>query len=69
MMSVSEYASDVDLKVENVLELCKKLDINVTSGDDELDDEAIILLDNEIENGDFSFDDSNDMEDDEEELL
>ena len=71
-MSVLEYANDVDLKVDTILELCKKLNIEVNSSDDELDDEAIILLDNEIENGDFSLDDDNDTEEEieeEEELI
>ena len=51
MMSVLEYASDVSLDVEVILKLCKKLGINVSGEDDILDDDAIIMLDNEIENG------------------
>ena len=50
MMSVSEYAADVSKNVSDILNLCKKLDLNVLTEDDMLDDEAIILLDNEIEN-------------------
>ena len=50
MMSVSEYALDVDKKVEDIFELCKKLNINVNNEDDMLTDDDIILLDNEIEN-------------------
>ena len=68
MMSVLEYATDVDLSVDKILELCKKLNINVNSSEDELDDESIILLDNEIENGDFLNDDSEDIDDDLEEI-
>ena len=49
MMSVSEYANDVGKKVEDVLKLCKTLELSITSEDDMLDDEAIILLDNEID--------------------
>lgn len=49
MMSVSEYASDVGITVSKVIELCKKLEIKVNDEDDFLDDEAIILLDNELE--------------------
>lgn len=50
MMSVKEYASDVNLDVTTIMELCKKLKIEVQSTEDMLDDDAIILLDNEIEN-------------------
>lgn len=49
MMSVSEYASDVGITVSKVIELCRKLEIKVNDEDDFLDDEAIILLDNELE--------------------
>ena len=49
MMSVSEYASDVGKNVKDILNLCKSLDISVSNEDDMLDDEAIILLDNEID--------------------
>ena len=48
MMSVKEYASDVNLDVKTIMELCKKLKISVTTVEDLLDDDAIILLDNEI---------------------
>ena len=50
MMTVYEYASDMNKTVEEILKLCKVLDINVNSGDDDLSDDDIILLDNEIEN-------------------
>ena len=49
MMSVLEYANDVNKKVEFVLELCKKLDIKANNPDDMLADDDIILLDNELE--------------------
>ena len=49
-MSVKEYASDVNLSIKVILELCEKLDIKVANEDDMLDDDAIILLDNEIAN-------------------
>lgn len=52
MMSVLEYAQDVDKSVEEILELCKKFNIKVTSSEDELTDDDIILLDNEIANTD-----------------
>ena len=63
MMSVREYAEDVNLSVEVILNLCNKLDIKVTNVDDMLDDDAIIMLDNEIENGNY---DSEELLDDEE---
>ena len=50
MMSVSEYANDVDKDIEYIFELCKKLNINANQEDDMLSDDDIILLDNEIEN-------------------
>ena len=49
MMSVAEYASDVNMKIEDIFELCKKLEIKVKDKDDMLSDDDIILLDNEIE--------------------
>ncbi len=50
MMSVSEYAIDVDKSIDYIFELCKKLDINANHEDDMLSDDDIILLDNEIAN-------------------
>jgi translation initiation factor IF-2 len=50
MMSVLEYATDVNKTVEEVLKLCKKLDINCNNDDDMLSEDDIILLDNEISN-------------------
>ena len=50
MMSVLEYANDVNKSVSTILELCKKLEISANSEDDMLDDDAIIMLDNEIAN-------------------
>ena len=68
MMSVSEYATDVDKSVKEILSICKKLNINVNSEHDMLDDDSIILLDNEIANTNISdeetlLDDSEDFED------
>ena len=63
-MSVAEYANDVNMKIEDVFELCKRLEINVNNRDDMLSDDDIILLDNETQN--FSADDvveSTDIED------
>ena len=50
MMSVKEYAEDVSLTVKKVLELCEKLNIECSDEDDMLNDEAIIMLDAEVEN-------------------
>ena len=50
MMSVSEYAIDVDKSIDYIFELCKKLNINANHEDDMLSDDDIILLDNEIAN-------------------
>ena len=50
MMSVKEYASDVNLSVGVILKLCDKLGISASSEDDMLDDDGIIMLDSEIAN-------------------
>ena len=50
MMSVLEYANDVDKSIEYVFDLCKRLNIDANQEDDMLSDEDIILLDNEIQN-------------------
>ena len=49
MMTVAEYATDVNRTVENILKMCSELNINVTSEDDLLDDEAITILDNSLD--------------------
>lgn len=72
MMSVREYASDVNLSVEKILKLCKELGIAVTSEEDMLDDEAIIMLDNEIANisdSDTDIEEVKDVEEDGEALV
>ena len=51
MMSVLEYAQDVNKTVEEILEACKRLGIEASTEDDMLDDEAITLLDNDDEVG------------------
>jgi len=50
MMTVYEYASDMNKTVSEILNLCKNLGIKVNDEDDKLYDDDIILLDNEIEN-------------------
>src|SRR5574344_133516 len=49
MMTVLEYANDVNRTVENILKMCKELNINVNSKDDLLSDEAITILDNSLD--------------------
>ena len=49
MMSVEEYALDVDRKVEEIIRRAQELGIDVTSADDMLDDEAITILDNNLD--------------------
>ena len=44
MMSVLEYAQDVNKTVTEILNMCKKLNIPVNSEDDMLDEEAITEL-------------------------
>ena len=48
MMSVLEYAQDVNKTINEILDLCRKLNISVNGEDDYLDEEAIIELDNAI---------------------
>jgi len=55
MMSVSEYASDINKTVQEILKKCRELGISVNDEGDLLDDEAIIMLDS-------SFADSTDEE-------
>ncbi len=46
MMSVQDYAEEMNFTVQDVLNKCKELGIKINSKDDMLDDEAIIMLDN-----------------------
>lgn len=50
MMSVLEYAEDVNKSVTEILKMCSRLGINANSEDDYLDEEAITILDNDIAN-------------------
>ena len=49
MMSVKEYAEDINREVSEVLNKCLELDIDVKNEDDMLDDEAITMLDNSFD--------------------
>ena len=46
MMSVLEYANDVNKSVSEILNKCKELGINVSNENDELEEDDIIMLDN-----------------------
>ena len=48
MMSVSEYALDVDKSVSEILNLCKKLELSISNEEDMLSDDDIIMLDIEL---------------------
>ena len=49
MMSVEEYATDVNRSIEDILDKCHELDIDVTDKESLLDEEAIIMLDNNLD--------------------
>ncbi len=69
MMNVSEYASDVQKNVKDILSLCKKLDIKVTGEEDMLSDDDIIMLDNEIANMETTEEEIEEVESDDEEAF
>ena len=50
MMSVLEYAQDVNKQVEEILRLCEKLNIKVSTSEDLLSQDDITELDSELEN-------------------
>lgn len=45
-MTVQDYAEEMNFTVQDVLNKCKELGLKITSKDELLDDEAIIMLDN-----------------------
>ncbi len=49
MMTVEEYATDVNRKVQYILDKCKELGIEAEDADSLLDEEAIIVLDNGLD--------------------
>lgn len=67
MMSVKEYAMDVNLDSAVVLKICTDLGINVYTVDDDLTEDDIIELDNYVSTNSDSIDDStlDDVYDDE----
>ncbi len=50
MMSILEYANDVNKKQEEIMALCKKLGIKFEDGESLLSEDDIVLLDNEQNN-------------------
>ena len=50
MMTVLEYANDVDRSIDEIFKICQKMNIKVIKEDDMLSDDDIIILDNELEN-------------------
>ena len=50
MMSVLEYANDVNRSVEEILKRCIELDIEARNEEDLLSDEDITILDNNLDN-------------------
>ena len=65
MMSVLEYAEDMNKEVEEILSMCKSLGINVSNEDDILNDDAIVELDNAFANMDSKDDSEEDALDEE----
>ncbi len=55
MMSVEEYALDVNKSIDEILKRCNDLHINVSNKDDMLDEESITILDNDIQNEDNDY--------------
>lgn len=72
-MKVSEYASDVNLSVAEILKKCHELAINVNNKDDYLTDDDIIMLDNTINlistDDEITFEEEEDIEDKVDEIM
>ena len=66
MMSVLEYANDMNKDVNEILKMCEKLDIKVSTQDDMLDDDAIVELDNAFQNEELKEDSADDLQQNEE---
>ncbi len=65
MMSVFEYAMDVEKSVEEILKKCKELQIDATNEEDMLDEDAITELDNVLaqEETEEDYDEIDEIED------
>lgn len=68
MMSILDYALDVNKTSEEIIKLCNKLGIKVQDENYELNEDEIVLLDNEIQDGNVSSDIENEEEYDDEYL-
>ena len=72
-MTVSVYASDVNLSVAEILKKCHELAINVNNKDDYLTDDDIIMLDNTINlistDDEITFEEEEDIEDKVDEIM
>lgn len=66
MMSVLEYAQDVNKTVEEILNKCSELSIDARVEDDMLDEDAIVMLDNSL---DFDSTGEEELEDMVEEII
>ena len=49
MMTIKDYAQDVDKTVEEIEALCDKIGIDYQDENTDLDETSIILLDNEVQ--------------------
>lgn len=58
MMTVLEYADDVNRKVEDILNKCMELNIDVSNEEDLLDEDAIVMLDNNLDFEDEPFEEN-----------
>ena len=61
MMSILEYSIDVNKSVEEIMKLCKKLDIPCYNEEVMLTEDDIILLDNEIQDSEDYITDEDDI--------
>lgn len=72
-MTVKDYSIDVNLSVAEILKKCKELGINVSNGDDLLDDDDIIMLDNTINiistDNEITFEEEEDIDDKVDEII
>lgn len=68
MMSVLEYANDMNKDVKEIIEMCKKLGIAISNENDMLDDDAIVELDNAFQNEELE-DKTDDLAEQDEEII
>lgn len=72
-MTIQEYAEEMNFTVQDVLNKCKELGVKVSSKEDFLDDEAIIMLDNTMNlisaDAELNFEESDAIDDVVEDLM